>query len=58
MLKKVLRCKLWNDYEVYIGCTSMFYIFKGAFDLLKNKEHVATTQVVQCLICKIVSGTR
>jgi len=30
---------------------------KGAFDLLKNEGHDRTTSVVQCLICKIVSGT-
>jgi len=29
----------------------------GAFDLLKNKGHDRTTSVVQCLICKTVSGT-
>ncbi|AES61167.1 hypothetical protein MTR_1g079640 [Medicago truncatula] len=30
---------------------------KGAFDLLKNEGHDRTTLVVQCLICKTVSGT-
>ena len=27
------------------------------FDLLKNEGHDRTTPVVQCLICKTVSGT-
>ena len=30
---------------------------KGAFDLLKNGVQDRTTPVVQCLICKTVSGT-
>jgi len=28
----------------------------GAFDLLKNEGQDITTPVVQCLICKTVSG--
>jgi len=34
-----------------------FYYVKGAFDLLKNEGHDKTTLIVQCLICKTVSGT-
>ena len=30
----------------------------GAFNLLKNEVQDRTTPVVQCLICKTVSGTR
>jgi len=30
---------------------------RSAFDLLKNEGQYRTTQVVQCLICKTVSGT-
>jgi len=30
----------------------------GAFDSLKDEGQDRTTQVVQCLLCKTVSGTR
>jgi len=30
---------------------------KDAFDLLKNEGYDRTIRVVQCLICKAVSGT-
>jgi len=33
-------------------------ITRGAFDLLKNERQDRTTSVVQCLICKTVSGTK
>ena len=57
-MKKALRWKLWIDYEVYInGCTSMLYILKGAFHLLKNVWQDTTTQVVLCLICKFFLKT-
>jgi len=36
-------------------CTSSLNSM-GAFDLLKNEGQDRTTPVVQCLICKTVSG--
>jgi len=41
--------------------TNIHVIFTNTmsvFDLLKNEGHDRTTLVVQCLICKTVSGTR